>query len=105
MRRLNVDGPSGLLVLEVQQHLGGGLVRTVAMDATDGLPRGVDARATGSPIMVPVGPVTLGRIFNVIGEAIDGRPTPESDQPTTPSTAPHLTSKTRAPTSKRLRRA
>lgn len=75
---VNVDGPSGLLVLEVQQHLGGGLVRTVAMGATDGLPRGVDARSTGAPIKVPVGEVTLGRIFNVIGEAIDGRPTPES---------------------------
>jgi len=76
---LNVDGPSGNLVLEVQQQLGGGSVRTVAMGSTDGLPRGVAAVATGGPIMVPVGAVTLGRIFNVVGEAIDGRETPHSD--------------------------
>ncbi|MFO7680068.1 MAG: F0F1 ATP synthase subunit beta [Chloroflexota bacterium] len=76
---LNVKGPSGNLVLEVQQQLGGGAVRTVAMGTTDGLPRGVDAVATGGPIMVPVGAVTLGRIFNVVGEAIDGRETPQAD--------------------------
>ena len=76
---LNVASPSGNLVLEVQQQLGGGAVRTVAMGATDGLPRGVDAVATGGPIKVPVGEVTLGRIFNVVGEAVDGRETPEAD--------------------------
>ena len=76
---LNVDGPSGNLVLEVQQQLGGGSVRTVAMGSTDGLPRGVDAVSTGGPIMVPVGEVTLGRIFNVLGEAVDGLETPKSD--------------------------
>ncbi len=59
------------LVLEVQQHLGGDWVRTVAMDTTDGLRRGVSAVDTGGPIRVPVGPATLGRIFNVIGEPID----------------------------------
>jgi len=75
---LNVEGPSGNLVLEVQQQLGGGTVRTVAMGSTDGLPRGVDAVATGGPIKVPVGEVTLGRIFNVVGEAVDGRETPEA---------------------------
>jgi F-type H+-transporting ATPase subunit beta len=76
---LEIHRPDGNLVLEVQQHLGGGLVKTVAMDSTDGLQRGVTVVGTGGPIMVPVGPVTLGRIFNIIGEAIDGRPTPESD--------------------------
>jgi F-type H+-transporting ATPase subunit beta len=76
---LEIARPTGRLVLEVQQHLGGGLVKTVAMDTTDGLRRGIDAVATGAPIMVPVGPVTLGRVFNVIGEAIDGRPTPKSE--------------------------
>jgi F-type H+-transporting ATPase subunit beta len=76
---LEIDRPEGRLVLEVQQHLDKGMVRTVAMDATDGLPRGVEAAATGGPIKVPVGPVTLGRVFNIIGEAIDGMPTPESD--------------------------
>ena len=76
---LQVAAPQGQLVLEVQQHLGGGDVRTVAMGSTDGVPRGRDVVATGSPIKVPVGPVTLGRIFDVTGQAVDGRPTPKSD--------------------------
>lgn len=67
------------LVLEVQQHLGNNVVRTVAMDSTDGLGRGEAVKRTHAPITVPVGDVTLGRIFNVIGETIDGRPTPKSD--------------------------
>ena len=59
------------LVLEVAQHLGESSVRTIAMDATDGLKRGDEVIATGAPIQVPVGPETLGRIINVIGEPID----------------------------------
>ena len=59
------------LVLEVQKHLGDHWVRCVAMDTTDGLQRGVDAVATGAPIMVPVGPATLGRVFNVLGRPVD----------------------------------
>jgi len=59
------------LVLEVQNHLGDNWVRTVSMDTTDGLQRGVLATATGAPIMVPVGEVTLGRIFNVLGCPVD----------------------------------
>jgi F-type H+-transporting ATPase subunit beta len=59
------------LVLEVQKHLGGGWVRTVSMDSTDGLQRGVAALATGAPILVPVGEATLGRIFNVLGRPVD----------------------------------
>ncbi|KAF0106643.1 MAG: F-type H+-transporting ATPase subunit beta [Anaerolineaceae bacterium] len=59
------------LVLEVEKHLGDNWVRCVSMDSTDGLPRGVEAVATGAPIMVPVGVSTLGRIFNVLGRAID----------------------------------
>jgi F-type H+-transporting ATPase subunit beta len=59
------------LILEVQKHIGDNWVRTVAMDATDGLQRGVPAFATGAPIMVPVGPSTLGRIFNVLGRPVD----------------------------------
>ena len=59
------------LVLEVQKHLGDSWVRTVAMDSTDGLQRGVPAKSTGAPITVPVGPATLGRIFNVLGNPID----------------------------------
>lgn len=77
--RLERPDGGGQLVLEVQQHLAQGLVRTVAMGSTDGLPRGIEVTATGQPIMVPVGPVTLGRIFDVTGQAIDGEPTPESD--------------------------
>jgi F-type H+-transporting ATPase subunit beta len=70
----NPDGGEPLrLVLEVAQHLGDGQVRTIAMDSTDGLVRGQEVRDTGSPIMVPVGKETLGRIMNVIGEPIDER--------------------------------
>ncbi len=67
------------LILEVQKHLGEGWVRTIAMDATDGLQRGVPAYATGGPIMVPVGEQTLGRIFNVLGRPIDKKPEVEPD--------------------------
>jgi F-type H+-transporting ATPase subunit beta len=59
------------LILEVQTHLGDSSVRTVAMDTTDGLPRGVPAYGTGAPISVPVGLASLGRIFNVLGRPID----------------------------------
>ena len=65
------------LILETEQHLGGGVVRAVAMDTTDGLSRGMEVINTGAPISVPVGNVTLGRIFNVLGEAIDDLPAVE----------------------------
>ncbi len=61
------------LVLEVEQHLGNGVVRSVAMGSTDGLRRGMTAVSDGKPIMVPVGPATLGRLFNVTGDPIDGK--------------------------------
>ena len=61
------------LILEVQQHLSGGVVRTIAMDTTDGLRRGQHVEDTGKPITVPVGEETLGRIFNVVGEPVDNR--------------------------------
>jgi len=64
-------------VLEVQTHLPGDLVRTVAMSSTDGFVRGLEVQDTGNPIMMPVGPNTLGRIWNVTGEVIDGKPMPE----------------------------
>ena len=67
------------LVLEVEKHLGDNWVRCVAMDSTDGLPRGVPAVATGAPIRVPVGPTTLGRVFNVLGKPIDELGEVESD--------------------------
>ncbi|MGZ3586500.1 MAG: F0F1 ATP synthase subunit beta [Candidatus Limnocylindrales bacterium] len=63
----------GVLVCEVQQHLGNNWVRTVAMTTTDGLPRGVAAHDTGGPIRVPVGEVTLGRVFDVLGDPIDSK--------------------------------
>ncbi len=62
------------LVLETAQHLGGNRVRTVAMGSTDGLRRGMEVSDTGSPIKVPAGPQTLGRMFNLLGEPIDGLP-------------------------------
>jgi len=84
------------LVCEVQSHLGNNWVRTVAMTSTDGLARGIPARDTGGPITVPVGVVTLGRVFDVVGRPIDGkgpvaaeaflpihRPAPAFDQQTT----------------------
>ena len=64
-------GSGSALVCEVQQHLGDGRVRAVAMSSTDGLRRGMPVRNTGAPISVPVGPDTLGRIFNVLGQPID----------------------------------
>jgi F-type H+-transporting ATPase subunit beta len=67
------------LVAEVQQHLGDDRVRAVAMDSTDGLPRGIDVVDTGAPITVPVGPATLGRLWNVVGEAIDKQDPPPAD--------------------------
>lgn len=70
---LHIDrGDLGKLTLEVQQHLGDRMVRTVAMDTTDGLKRGEKVIDSGSPISIPVGPATLGRLINVVGEPIDG---------------------------------
>jgi len=68
---LEVNNEGNKLVLEVAQHLGEGSVRTIAMDSTEGLKRGDEVVNTGEPILVPVGPETLGRIINVIGEPID----------------------------------
>ncbi|MEI7933753.1 MAG: F0F1 ATP synthase subunit beta [Chlorobiaceae bacterium] len=71
---LTITRPDGTkLVLETQQHLGEERVRTVAMESTDGLVRGLDVTNTGSPIQVPVGPEVLGRMLNVVGDPIDGR--------------------------------
>jgi len=68
---------AGCLTVEVAQHLGDDTVRCIAMGPTDGLVRGMEAVATGNPIMVPVGENTLGRIFNVLGAPIDNKPAPE----------------------------
>jgi F-type H+-transporting ATPase subunit beta len=66
-----IDDTADNLTLEVASHLGGNVVRTIAMDTTDGLRRGQDVRDTGKPIAVPVGQEVLGRIFNVVGKAVD----------------------------------
>lgn len=79
----NTSGATIVLSLEVALHLGDNVVRTIALDSTDGLVRGMEVVDTGTTISVPVGPNTLGRIFNVLGEPIDG-------QETVPSTEPHL---------------
>merc|ERR1712227_1021360 len=73
LNALEVENRSPKLILEVAQHLGENTVRTIAMDGTEGLIRGQVVNDTGNPIMIPVGPETLGRIINVIGEPIDER--------------------------------
>jgi F-type H+-transporting ATPase subunit beta len=76
---LEIGQDGSKLVLEVQQHLGKNWVRCLAMDSTDGLRRGTEVLATGASIAVPVGPATLGRVFNVLGEPIDGRGPVDAD--------------------------
>lgn len=78
--RTSVEGVQEDLIVEVQQHLGEDQVRTVAMDSTDGLVRGMEAYDTGKPISVPVGPNTLGRLINVVGNPIDGLGEIKSDK-------------------------
>jgi F-type H+-transporting ATPase subunit beta len=73
---LEIETAGGRLVAEVQQHLGDDRVRAVAMDSTDGVARGVDVIDTGTPISVPVGQQTLGRLWNVLGDAIDEKDAP-----------------------------
>ena len=78
---LTVDrGDDNTLVLEVAQHLGDSAVRTVAMDSTDGLVRGTEVTDSGSPISVPVGPETLGRLFDVLGNTIDNKGEVKTDK-------------------------
>ena len=73
LNALETDNGGNRLVLEVAQHLGERTVRTIAMDTTEGLARGMNVTDTGGPIAMPVGPEVLGRIMNVIGEPIDER--------------------------------
>ena len=81
LNAIEVDNNGNRLVLEVAQHLGESTVRTIAMDSTEGLVRGTKATDTGAPITVPVGPETLGRILNVIGEPVDeGEPVKAKQQ-------------------------
>ncbi len=76
LNAITIDDNGKKLVVEVAQHIGDDVVRCIAMDATDGLKRGIDAVDTGSPITVPVGEETLGRIFNLLGEPVDNKPAP-----------------------------
>ena len=80
LNALEVENRSPKLILEVAQHLGENTVRTIAMDGTEGLIRGQVVNDTGNPIMIPVGPETLGRIINVIGEPIDERGPIDTDK-------------------------
>ncbi|MDA0663878.1 MAG: F0F1 ATP synthase subunit beta, partial [Proteobacteria bacterium] len=73
LNALSTNNQGNRLVLEVAQHLGESTVRCIAMDATEGLVRGQEVEDTGEPMMMPVGPETLGRILNVIGEPVDER--------------------------------
>ncbi|MDE6777695.1 MAG: F0F1 ATP synthase subunit beta [Oscillospiraceae bacterium] len=78
LNAITVDNNGTTLVIEVAQHIGDDVVRCISMGSTDGLVRGMDAIDTGAPIKVPVGKETLGRMFNLLGEAIDEKPAPET---------------------------
>ena len=80
LNAIEIDNNGEKLVCEVAQHIGDDVVRCIAMSSTDGLVRGVDAADTGSPITVPVGRGTLGRIFNILGEPVDNKPAPECEE-------------------------
>ena len=78
MNAIEIQNGDKKLTVEVAQHVGDNVVRCIAMSSTDGLVRGTDALDTGKGITVPVGPETLGRIFNVLGEPVDEKPAPEN---------------------------
>ncbi len=78
LNAIECDSNGTKLVLEVAQHIGDDIVRCIAMSSTDGLVRGLDAVDTGSPIRVPVGRETLGRVFNLLGDPVDEQPAPET---------------------------
>ncbi len=78
LNAITIDNNGHQLVIEVAQHIGDDVVRCISMGSTDGLVRGMDAVDTGAPISVPVGKETLGRMFNLLGEAIDEKPAPEN---------------------------
>ena len=80
LNAIEIETGDSKIVAEVEQHIGDDVVRCVAMSSTDGLVRGAQAYDTGSPIKVPVGDKTLGRIFNLLGEAIDNEPQPEIEE-------------------------
>ncbi len=79
LNAIKINGPDGEVIVEAAQHIGDDIVRCVSMGSTDGLIRGMEAKDTGNPIIVPVGRATLGRILNVIGEPIDEKGPIESE--------------------------
>ncbi|MCC8068212.1 MAG: F0F1 ATP synthase subunit beta [Ruminococcus sp.] len=80
LNAIEIDNHGVKLTIEVSQHIGDDVVRCIAMSSTDGLVRGMDAIDTGHPIRVPVGRQTLGRIFNLLGEPVDEKPMPETQE-------------------------
>ena len=80
LNAITIDNHGEKLVIEVAQHIGDDIVRCISMGPTDGLVRGMDAVDTGGPITVPVGPQTLGRMFNLLGDAIDEKPAPDTEE-------------------------
>lgn len=80
LNAIEIDNGGKKLTVEVAQHIGDDVVRCIAMGSTDGLVRGMDAVDTGASIKVPVGEQTLGRIFNLLGEAVDNKPQPETEE-------------------------
>ncbi|MBR4100163.1 MAG: F0F1 ATP synthase subunit beta [Clostridia bacterium] len=80
LNALTVPVADKILTVEVAQHIGNNTARCIAMSSTDGLARGTEVTDTGAPISVPVGNETLGRIFNVLGDAVDNKPTPETEE-------------------------
>ena len=77
---VEIQNGEDTVVLEVMRHLGENAVRCISMHPTDGLVRGMEAVDTGAPISVPVGEKTLGRMLNVLGKAIDGKPEPDAER-------------------------
>ena len=80
LNALEIDQNGKKLTVEVAQHIGDNIARCIAMSGTDGLVRGIEAVDTGSPISVPVGNATLGRVFNLLGEPVDNLPAPETEE-------------------------
>ena len=80
LNAIEIDNNGQKLVVEVAQHIGDDIVRCIAMGSTDGLVRGMEAVDTGASIKVPVGKETLGRIFNLLGEAVDNKPQPQTEE-------------------------
>jgi F-type H+-transporting ATPase subunit beta len=99
-----VDEEKGIdLITEVAQHIGNNVVRTIAMDSTDGLVRGMKGLDTGAPVSVPVGEAVLGRVFNLLGEPIDGKEAnlPEPEKQPDPRKPPDSSTSTPKPRSSR----